>query len=122
MESTIEIINGWDVTTSGDTHLRFDLSIDVKLFGFDDILVIVEICDKNEQLVYDHSYSADVEQLTRLGEAIGISKSINDCTVEIYTSSTMDPNYLMSPVNAPSYQCLQSIYRGIESNIFFSQD
>lgn len=90
--------------------------------GFDAMKVTVRIYDKeNEpQLVNDVSHSSDIEQMTRLGEAIGISKSIYVCTIKIHTASTMDPNCLRSPVNAPvnapSYQCLQSIYRGFQSN------
>jgi len=118
MESLIEIINGQHDTTSGD----LELIIDITMRGFDAMKVTVTIFDKeNEpQLVNDVCDSSDIEQMTRLGEAIGISKSIYVSTITIHTASTMDPNYLRppvnAPVNAPSYQCLQSIYRGFQSN------
>ena len=118
MESLIEIINGQHDTTSGD----LELIIDITMRGFDAMKVTVLIYDnENErQLVNDVCDSSDIEQITRLCEAIGISKSIYVSTITIHTASTMYPNYLRppvnAPVNAPSYQCLQSIYRGFQSN------
>jgi len=107
----------------GDTHLRLDLQFDMKISGFDNVEVNIEISedvdDNNDtqQPLFNIRRCSDIELLTRFGESIGINKSIGWCSVVMSQSDPiMDPNYLRSPVNAPSYQCLQSIYRGIESN------
>ena len=56
------------------------------------------------------------EELTRFGESIGINKSLCSCTVGLDTGrlSMRDPP--QGPINDQYYQCVQSIYRGIESN------
>ena len=57
---------------------------------------------------------ADVEQLTRFGESIGINKSIRSCHVTWHPPVDGDPPH--GPINEHHCQCIQSIYRGIESN------
>ena len=56
------------------------------------------------------------EELTRFGESIGINKSLCRCQVRLNTGrlSIRDPP--QGPINDQYYQCIQSIYRGIESN------
>ena len=56
------------------------------------------------------------EELTRFGESIGINKSLCSCTVGLDTGrlSMRDPPH--GPINDQYYQCVQSIYRGIESH------
>ena len=56
------------------------------------------------------------EELTRFGESIGINKSLCRCQVRLNTGrlSIRDPP--QGPINDQYYQCVQSIYRGIESN------
>ena len=56
------------------------------------------------------------EELTRFGESIGINKSLCSCTVGLDTGrlSMRDPP--QGPINDQYYQCVQSIYRGIESH------
>ena len=102
-----------------DPHLL--LRLDTKVTGFEDAEVTIEIGDDNsdiKQFPFFVHRCSDIEQMTRLGESIGISKLIHECCIQIKVSSgTMDPNnFLRSLDNAPSYQRLQSIYRGIESN------
>ena len=102
-----------------DPHLL--LRLDTKVTGFEDAEVTIEIGDDNsdiKQFPFFVHRCSDIEQMTRLGESIGISKLIHECCIQIKVSSgTMDQNnFLRSLDNAPSYQRLQSIYRGIESN------
>ena len=56
------------------------------------------------------------EELTRFGESIGINKSLCRCQVRLNTGrlSIRDPP--QGPINDQYYQCIQSIYRGIEFN------
>ena len=51
---------------------------------------------------------SNVEQYTRFGESIGINKSIR-----LIFLSWRNPQ---GPINEQHYQCIQSFYRGIESN------
>eukprot|EP00956_Cyclotella_meneghiniana_P028339 scaffold65461_cov92-Cyclotella_meneghiniana.AAC.1 len=74
----------------------------------------------------DDTTSGDLEliiDITMRAVTIGISKSIYVSTITIHTASTMDPNYLRppvnAPVNAPSYQCLQSMYRVCPGTEFY---
>ena len=66
---------------------------------------------KVPDLLLDHP-----EELTRFGESIGINKSLCSCTVGLDTGrlSMRDPP--QGPINDQYYQCVQSIYRGIESH------
>ena len=66
---------------------------------------------KEPDLLLDHP-----EELTRFGESIGINKSLCSCTVGLDTGrlSMRDPP--QGPINDQYYQCVQSIYRGIESH------
>ena len=62
-------------------------------------------------LLLDHP-----EELTRFGDSICFNKSLRSCTVGLDTGrlSMRDPP--QGPINDQYYQCVQSIYRGIESH------
>ena len=97
-----------------NTELSLDLDVQIQIYALDNLQVTTHITESDDdktdnQMSYDVSSCSDIRQLTRFGELIGINKSICWCGVGLYT-------FLDRPINAESHQCLQSIYRGIESN------
>jgi len=81
MDSALRFLRGY-------THLRLNLQFDMKISGFDDVEVNIEISEEaddnndNQQPLFNVHKCSDIELLTRFGESIGINNLLGGAQLE----------------------------------------